>query len=332
MLGACNPESCSGPTFHLDGARLREIWEGSYCITSSYLAPLLTRFLLFFGSLPTAGCLPLGCIPIHCTSVICGWRCCFLVASRCDLRDPGWGDPGFRHCRSVVLFCTFAVILRWCLVGCVIAFGKISLIHRHISCHLWQSTSIERGASCFLLFWLVLFGFFCLFSVVLFAGLFPRWSPLFGQLGLRTGPRFLSTPQSGNIQDFAQFVQWHKHCVTTWREPRRRRTEKKSQSQSNDRRPYARNNHREQWRYPRWLTYACRVAAGDRWSCQAILCTPVLNNSGHARHAESLWPSEKLSGSQPGRITMVPLFGVESTWKLDLATTYDSYGRSVNLP
>ena len=27
-----------------------------------------------------------------------------------------------------------------------------------------------------------------------------------------------------DIQDFAQFVQWHKHCVTTWREPRRRRT------------------------------------------------------------------------------------------------------------
>ena len=53
------------------------------------------------------------------------------------------------------------------------------------------------------------------------------WTPLFGQLGLCAGPRSLSTPQCGNIQDFAQFVQWHKHCVTIWREPRRRRTEKR---------------------------------------------------------------------------------------------------------
>ena len=79
----------------------------------------------------------------------------------------------------------------------------------------------------FLVFCLVWLCFlFFLFFFVLFAGLFPCWSPLFGQFGLRTSPRSLSTSQCGNIQDFAQFVQWHKHCVTTWREPRRRRTEK----------------------------------------------------------------------------------------------------------
>ena len=70
---------------------------------------------------------------------------------------------------------------------------------------------------------------FCFFVWLFFLFVFfrslntPVWA-----LGLRTGPRSLSTPQCGNIQDFAQFVQWHKHCVTTWREPRRRRTEKKN--------------------------------------------------------------------------------------------------------
>ena len=47
------------------------------------------------------------------------------------------------------------------------------------------------------------------------------------------GPRSLSTPQYGSTQDFAQFVQWHKHCVTIWREPRRRRTEKNGTSLRN---------------------------------------------------------------------------------------------------
>ena len=51
----------------------------------------------------------------------------------------------------------------------------------------------------------VLFGcFFALFWLL--AGLFPRWTPLFGHVGLCTGPRSLSTSQCGNIQDFAQFV------------------------------------------------------------------------------------------------------------------------------
>ena len=63
----------------------------------------------------------------------------------------------------------------------------------------------------------------------LLAGFLFLWTPLFGQLGLCSGPRSLSTSKCGNIQDFAQFVQWHKHCVTTWREPRRRRTEKNAE-------------------------------------------------------------------------------------------------------
>ena len=89
---------------------------------------------------------------------------------------------------------------------------------------LLKSTSIIAG--CFR--WLVLFLFGCFLVLFwLLAGLFPRWTPLFGHVGSCTGPRSLSTPQCGNIQEFAQFVQWHKHCVTTWREPRRRRTEKK---------------------------------------------------------------------------------------------------------
>ena len=57
-------------------------------------------------------------------------------------------------------------------------------------------------------------------------------SPLFlvatqtGLSGLRNGPRSFLTSQCGILSHAAQFVQWHKHCVTTWREPRRRRTEK----------------------------------------------------------------------------------------------------------
>ena len=29
---------------------------------------------------------------------ICIGACHACTASQCDLRDPGWGDPGFRHC------------------------------------------------------------------------------------------------------------------------------------------------------------------------------------------------------------------------------------------
>ena len=84
-----------------------------------------------------------------------------------------------------------------------------------------------RGVFCWLFFVFLVFLFgFVLFCVL--AGLFSWWTPQIGHVGLCTGPRSLLTPQCGNIQDFAQFVQWHKHCVTTWREPRRRRTEKKS--------------------------------------------------------------------------------------------------------
>ena len=58
-------------------------------------------------------------------------------ASQCDLRDPGWGDPGFRHCWSAFGSCTSTAILLCCLVVCLCAFCKIQfifLIHRHISC------------------------------------------------------------------------------------------------------------------------------------------------------------------------------------------------------
>ena len=29
---------------------------------------------------------------------MCNGACHACTASLCDLRDPGWGDPGFRHC------------------------------------------------------------------------------------------------------------------------------------------------------------------------------------------------------------------------------------------
>ena len=44
------------------------------------------RFTLFFHS------------PGISTWSICIGACHACTASQCDLRDPGWGDPGFRHC------------------------------------------------------------------------------------------------------------------------------------------------------------------------------------------------------------------------------------------
>ena len=46
----------------------------------------------------TVGCLPM-CRPlIHCTAVSITKMSCAWRASRRDLRDPSWGDPGFRRC------------------------------------------------------------------------------------------------------------------------------------------------------------------------------------------------------------------------------------------
>ena len=42
------------------------------------------------------------------------------------------------------------------------------------------------------------------------------------------------TPKEETMQDAAQFVQLTQHCVTTWREPRRRRTEKKKGEDEGD--------------------------------------------------------------------------------------------------
>ena len=72
---------------------------------------------------------------------------------------------------------------------------------------------------CFLLFWFCgcsLFGWssFFLFDTPVWTCWIVHWSTLSFDSPMR------------DIQDFVQFVQWHKHCVTTWREPRRRRTEK----------------------------------------------------------------------------------------------------------
>ena len=76
------------------------------------LGPFSLHFL--FGSLTTAGCLLLVCILIHCTvsTHVSEGACHALWASRCDLRDPGWGDPGFPHRWFCSLFCTFIAILQ----------------------------------------------------------------------------------------------------------------------------------------------------------------------------------------------------------------------------
>ena len=79
----------------------------------------------------------------------------------------------------------------------------------------------------FLLFVVFLcFGMSCLFSS---CGLLRSW-PIFG---LCRGPcSLLILLKRRQCKMLHNSFNWHKHCVTTWREPRRRRTEKKRWSRN----------------------------------------------------------------------------------------------------
>ena len=54
---------------------------------------------------------------LHCEGVLC------RKAPQCDLRDPGRGDPGFRHCWVMCLLDTFAgscsVVFLVCFLLCL---------------------------------------------------------------------------------------------------------------------------------------------------------------------------------------------------------------------
>ena len=55
----------------------------------------------------------------HCEGVLC------RKAPQCDLRDPGRGDPGFRHCWSMCFCCTpsfdLALFSFSCFFGCFLS-------------------------------------------------------------------------------------------------------------------------------------------------------------------------------------------------------------------
>ena len=190
--------------------------------------------LAFFGLLPTAGCLPLGCILIRCTAVLCvGGDLCPVGFT---VRSPGSWLGGSWVSARLICCCFYLPPPRSCCVvwlgaSLLSARSNSYLCHWHISCLVCaRARPSPRGVfGVFVLFLLLLFGVLFFFVWLFFVFVFflslntPVWT-----LGLRTGPRSLSTSQCGNVQDFAQFVPWHKHCVTTWREPRRRRTEKKN--------------------------------------------------------------------------------------------------------
>ena len=104
----------SKPMMMLDGAHLSGIWEGPSGFTIVSLSALFTPFL--FGSLTTAGCLPLVCILIHCTvfNAFEGALCPVGFT----VRSPGsWlGGSWVSALLIVGCLCTFIAILLWCLV------------------------------------------------------------------------------------------------------------------------------------------------------------------------------------------------------------------------
>ena len=134
--------------------------------------------LVFFGLLPTAGCLPLGCILIRARPYYALEVTYALWASLCDLRDPGWGDPGFWHCWSFVVFYVHRDLAVWsdwmflCFLQDPIHI-LLSLAHK-LPC-LRYCTSITTG--CFRCFCFVFVCFclvFCFFVWLFFWVVFFR--------------------------------------------------------------------------------------------------------------------------------------------------------------
>ena len=115
QFDGCNLYSCS-----VDGARLRGIWEGPRRLTSVSLSSHLDRLftIIFVYLVASHGRVPAAVLrPNSMQGRLMRVKVPHAPwASQCDLRDPGWGDPGFRHCWSACV-CTFTAILLWCLVG-----------------------------------------------------------------------------------------------------------------------------------------------------------------------------------------------------------------------
>ena len=111
-----------------------------------------------------ACCWSIDSLMLRMVAILGLWCLLCPVASRCDLQDPGWGDPGFPQ-RAVCFFAPFPTPCR----GDVSVLGVVSIHARlnrqHISC--WNSHRAVWSSAIMLFF---LFG--CLVLFLLFLGSF----------------------------------------------------------------------------------------------------------------------------------------------------------------
>ena len=213
---------CSLGEAHLSG-----IWEGCAVSPSSYLVRLFSPFFQSSFSVASHGRVPADVLlPIRCMPDSFEGRC--IMPTGFSVRFPGsWlGESWVLALLIGFCFCTFALILLWS--GCVVLlYARSYPIHRHTSCRLWWGISIT-GWPFLLWFGVVLLLMPGLFLVLCFVGFLFRFHPVV-DLGLRNGLRStFDSPMWDAYSYIVQFVYQHIHCVTTWREPQRRRTEKKN--------------------------------------------------------------------------------------------------------
>ena len=113
----------------------------------------------------------------------CG-RCAFgachaCKASQCDLRDPGWEDPGFRHCDFFAL--APYGLSWWCFWLFLVCFPTDGLPSTwHISCHVTLLFTAVRpwcshSTDCFLVVLFVVFVLRVVFCVLLVVAGFGCW-------------------------------------------------------------------------------------------------------------------------------------------------------------
>ena len=98
------------------------------------------------------------------------------MAAHCDLRDPGWGDPGFPQCALLLLSPPVAILIL--LFGLVVLFridGRCSAWHTRCCRDQFLRANSYSFMACF--FRLLFFVFFCWFLclVFVFVCLFFLW-------------------------------------------------------------------------------------------------------------------------------------------------------------
>ena len=104
---------------------------------------------------------------------MCIGACHAGTASWCDLRDPGWGDPGFRH----------HDFFAWHLPATLLSFGFVLLFwgwpaqdwaHK-LPCHYVSLPSLDIPFQLVMFCFVLGFGVFCFGSVCVLFGLFCVW-------------------------------------------------------------------------------------------------------------------------------------------------------------